>query len=238
MNINNREELKEIKKGQIGTGLLIENDGFISLNYKDNKLIKEDMERMGKEWEVPYPFKLKAVFQKYGIVNANGRVYEEKILKREVEKYQNKINDKSAYGELNHPSEATIDLGRVCFYITELHWESQTLVGEIKIPISFGFRKYGIISSLADLLAQWILSGLKVGVSSRGVGTVRNIMGKQIVNDDYEIECWDVVSDPSTPGAYICPNEVEIQQYVESNEENKNKPKLSEKINKALNILK
>ena len=237
MNNINKDILKEIKKGQTGTGLLIENEGFISIDYDKNKLIKEDMERTGDEWKVPYPFRLKTVFQKHSIMNANGRIYPENVLKREVEKYQEKINEKSAYGELNHPSEATIDLGRICFLITELHWESNTLVGEIEIPVSYGFRKSGIISSLADLLAQWILSGLKVGVSSRGIGSVKNVMGKQMVQDDYEIECWDAVSDPSTPGAYICPSG-DITQYVESDSTKNGKPNLSEKINKALGILK
>lgn len=237
MNDSDKNILKEIKKGQIGTGLLIENEGFISLDYGENKLIKEDMDKQGNDWKIPYPFRIKTIFQKYGIVNQNGRIYPENILKREVEKYQKKINERSAYGELNHPETATVDLGRICFLITELHWEEHTLVGEIEIPISYGFRKSGIISSLADLLAQWILSGLKVGVSSRGLGSVKNVMGKQIVDDDYEIECWDAVSDPSTPGAYICPNG-EIRQYVESDITKENKPKISEKIDKALNILK
>jgi hypothetical protein len=237
MNNSDKDILKEIKKGQTGTGLLIENEGFISLDYGENKLIKEDMDKQGNEWKVPYPFRLKTVFQKFGIKNANGRVYPENVLKHEVAKYQEKIKERSAYGELNHPNEATIDLGRLCFLITELHWEEHTLVGEIEIPISYGFMKSGIISSLADLLAQWIISGLKIGVSSRGLGSVKNVMGQQVVDDDYEIECWDAVSDPSTPGAYICPNG-DVRQYVESDTTNKNKPKLSEKIDKALKILK
>ena len=233
---SDKDILKEIKKGQTGTGLLIENEGYISLDYGENKLIKEDMNEQ-TDWQIPYPFKLKTVFQKYGIKNANGRVYPENVLKREVEKYQEKIKEKRAYAELNHPDSASIDLGRICMNVTELHWEEHTLVGEIEIPISYGFKKYGIISSLADLLAQWIISGLKVGVSSRGLGSVKNIMGQQVVDNDYELECFDVVSDPSTPGAYICPNG-DVRQYVESDTTKANKSNLSEKITKALEILK
>lgn len=236
MENEDRTILKEIKKGQTGTGLLIENEGFISLDYEGNKSIKEGISH-DSEWQVPYPFRLKTVFQKYGIQNKNGRIYSENILKREVEKYQENIRQRLAYAELNHPDSETIDLGRICLNIVELHWEGHTLVGEIEIPISYGFRKMGIISSLADLLAQWILSGLKIGVSSRGIGSVRNVMGQQIVDDDYELECFDAVSAPSTPGAYICPSG-DISMYVENKEKTKGAKSINEKITKALGILK
>lgn len=230
-----RNQLTEIKKGETGTGLLIENEGFISINDKNNETIKEAIEKGGDGFHVPYPFKLKAVFQKYGIVNANGRIYPEEVLRREVDKYQLKIKERRSYGECNHPEQATIDLGRISFLITELHWEEHTLVGEIEIPTTKGFREYGIVSTLADLVAQWILSGIKIGVSSRGVGTVSNSMGRQIVDDNYEIECWDIVSDPSTPGAWIVPDG-NTEMYVEKDNTKDNKPIISEKIEKAAKL--
>lgn len=215
-------QLTEIKKGQTGTGLLIECDGFVSLDYKDNKLIKESLDNSNGDLnQLPRPFVLSAVFQKFGIENANGRIYPESVLKREVEKYQQKIRERMAYGEENHPSESAIDLSRIALNIVELHWEGHTLVGKLEIPITEGFRKFGIVSNCADSIAQWIVSGLKIGVSSRGLGSVSQEFGKLIVGDDYEIVCWDAVTSPSTPGAYIASNYEDLKPYMESTESKK-----------------
>lgn len=228
--MSNRTKLVEITKGKEGYGLLIENDGYISPNEGKNKTLFENIlkESEGSEgFKCPYPFIVSAVFQKYGIENANGRIYPEAILKREVEKYQQKIKERCAYGECNHPSEVVIDLDRIALNITELHWENHTLVGEMEIPITEGFRKNGIISCCADKIAHWLLSNLKVGVSSRGVGSVSQKMGKTIVGDDYELVCWDCVSQPSTPNAWIEMEKEKLKPYVES-VTNSNKPLIRE----------
>ena len=133
-----------------------------------------------------------------------------------------KIAEKRAIGECNHPSESVIDLSRVAINIIELHWEGHTLVGKLEIITSPGFRKHGIISCQGDQIANLILQGIKIGVSSRGLGTVTNKMGILYVADDYEIVCWDVVSDPSTPQAWITPEDQIPQQYVEEKETEKN----------------
>lgn len=217
------QKLTEIKKGQVGTGLLIENDGYMSIDMKENKVLKESIDdfKGGDLNALPKPFIVSAVFQKYGIENANGRIYPEHILKRETEKYQQAIKERRAYGELNHPESSVIDLGRICMNIVELHWVGRTLVGKIELPISEGFRKYGVVSTLADMVAQWLISGLKIGVSSRGLGTVSQMGGKIIVNDDYEIVCWDVVSQPSTPMAWIDMEEGNLKPYIEEGSENR-----------------
>ena len=232
-----RQNLVEIKKGQTGTGLLIEHDGFISSECGNNKKLFEAINGSSSDdFHCPYPFIVDAVFQKFGIENANGRIYPEDILKREVNKYTQLIKDKSAMGELNHPSESVIDLSRVAINIVELHWEGHTLVGKLEIITSPGFRKYGIISCQGDQTANLLLQGYKIGVSSRGLGTVTNKMGILYVSDDYEIICWDVVSSPSTPGAFISINgQEELQQYMES--EIKTNPLLDEQILKAEKIL-
>lgn len=129
----------------------------------------------------------------------------------------------------NHPSESVIDLSRVAINITELHWEGRTLVGKMEILVSEGFRRNGIISCQGDQVAHLLLNGIKIGVSSRGLGTVTNKMGVLYVGDDFELVCWDVVSSPSTPGSYIGFNKEQIQQYVE-NKESKNSNILSEKL--------
>ena len=213
-------QLTEVKKGHIGSGLLLENDGYVSLDDKENRLIKESLENGTQE--LPNPFILSAVFQKFGIENANGRIYPEDILKREVAKYQKAIEERRAYGELNHPESSCIDLGRVAINILELHWEGHTLVGKLEIPISEGFRKLGVVSTCADMAAQWLISGLKIGVSSRGLGSVKQEFGKLVVGDDYEIVCWDVVAQPSTPGAWMDTDPGKLQQYMESEEKKDN----------------
>lgn len=232
--IMEKSELIEIKKGKTGTGLLIENDGYISMDNGHNKVIKEEFDNSG-EWNVPCPFIVDAVFQKYDVKNANGRVYPEKTLKKQVEVYQQKIAEHRAYGELNHPSESTIDLGRVSHNIIELHWEGRTLVGKLELNLSRGFIKEGIVSTMGDMTATLLLNGYKIGVSSRGVGSVENKLGTYMVGNDFELICWDIVSDPSTPGAYIGKKE-ELQQYVESTENKKSK--INEKVNKIQSILK
>lgn len=228
-----KTDLVEIKKGEYGTGLLIENDGYISMTESaNNKKIYESIS--DGEWNVPYPFIVDAVFQKYDIKNANGRIYPERVLKKQVEAYQQKIVEHRAYGELNHPAESTIDLGRISHNIIELHWEGRTLVGKLELNISEGFRKLGIVSTMGDMAANHLLNGYKIGVSSRGVGSVEQKLGQTIVGEDFELICWDIVSDPSTPGAYIGHQE-DLQQYVE--EKTQEKKLVNEKLNKIDKIL-
>ena len=136
----------------------------------------------------------------------------------------------------NHPAESTIDLGRISHNIIECHWEGNTLVGKIEFNLTEGFRKYGICSSLGDTCANLILNGYKIGVSSRGIGSVKTVLGKTIVCDDFELLCWDIVATPSTPGSYIGHKE-NLQQYVESDESKKGKSKLNEKIERLKSIL-
>ena len=225
-----KKELEIIKEGKTGHGILIEQDGYMFL--KNPQAITEGIDG---EWHVPHPFIVNAVFQKFGVKNANGRIYPEEVLKKQVEVYQRKINDRNAIGEENHPAESTIDLGRVAINIIELHWEGRTLVGKLEINTTYGFRKYGIVSTRGDDVANLLMNGIKIGVSSRGVGSVEQKLGQYIVGDDFELICWDVVSDPSTPGAWIGQPE-ELQQYVESKETN-DKDVINEKISKIKNIL-
>lgn len=231
-----RDNIVEIKKGQEGHGLLIERDGYVSSEVGNNKQLFEAYNKMneteGGEFHCPYPFIVDAVFQKFGIENANGRIYPEKVLKREVERYMANVKEKRAMGELNHPQEQVIDLSRVAINIVELHWENHTLVGKLEVITSPGFRKHGIISCQGDQVANLLLQGYKIGVSSRGLGTVTNNMGVLYVADDYEIVCWDVVSDPSTPNAWITDSYEKLQPFIESKETDDSKPKLFEELDK------
>lgn len=231
-----KTDLVEIKKNNIGTGLLIEQDGYASL---PKSVIKEHMS--SEDWHVPYPFVVDAVFQKYGVKNANGRIYPKEVLMSQVEKYQDLIRQHLALGECNHPDSSTIDLGRVSHNIIELHWEGCTLVGKLELNLSQGFVKHGICSTLGDTVANLLLNGYKIGVSSRGVGSVEQKMGQYIVGSDFDLICWDIVSSPSTPNAYIGTRE-ELEQYIESENKqgtivNESDDTVKEKISQIRKIL-
>lgn len=231
-----KSQIVEIKKGQTGTGLLIENDGYLSMDESKRQSIIEAREE--SNFFVPNPFIVDAVFQKFGIKNANGRIYPENVLKKQVELYQQRIKEKRAYGECNHPSESTIDLGRISHNITELHWDGRTLVGKMELNITEGYRRHGIVSSYGDTIANLLLNGYKIGVSSRGLGSVEQKMGQYIVGDDFELICWDCVSDPSTNNAYISlDGEDGLKQYVESDESKKDASRIDEKIKRIESIL-
>lgn len=199
-----------------------------------NKQLKESVNSIDG-WHCPYPFVVSAVFQKFDIKNANGRIYPETILKREVEKYQEMIQEKRALGELNHPAESTIDLGRISHNIVELHWEGRTLVGQLELNLSPGYIKEGIISTMGDMAANLLLNGYKIGVSSRGVGSVEQKLGQYVVGEDFELLCWDLVSQPSTPNAWIGSSIDDLQPYMEAKETKKSI--VNEKINKIKSIL-
>lgn len=213
--------LVEIKKGQTGTGLLIESDGYMDLSLPGNQILKESIEsfRNGDVNELPRPFVVSAVFQKYGIKNGNGRIYPEEVLKREVEKYMNLVHARGSIGECNHPNSSDLDVERISMLITELHWEGRTLVGQMEIPITEGFRKFGICSTLADRVAQWLISGIRIGVSSRALGSVEQRGDCLYVGNDLEILAWDVVGTPSTPNAYIEMDSQKLRPYIEEKNE-------------------
>lgn len=221
--VKNIYQLNEIKKGETGTGLLIEHDGHIIQSQNTINQIKEDIENPHIKLWCPEKFIVSAVFQKYGIKNANGRVYPESVLRREVDKYiREYVSTRSAIGALDHPSSSTLSGHDVSHVITELHWENQTLVGEMEIHTSPGFRQYGVCSTSGDLVANMLISDILIGVSSRGVGSVKQAPGGLlVVDDDFEIVCWDVVVQPSTNNAFIKLNSADLQPFIESDSSKK-----------------
>ena len=232
--MNKNEQLLEVKSGQLGTGLLIEHDGHIEGNNDIVKQIHEDIENHHK-FVIPEHFVVSAVFQKYGIKNANGRVYPEKVLKREVEKYLEKIQNRNALGSLDHPSSSSLSGHDISHNILNLEWRNKTLVGEMELHLSPGYIRYGVCSTSGDLAANMILSNYLIGVSSRGVGSVEDKFGVYTVGDDFELICWDIVIENSTPGAIIRNTMDELQPYVENS--NYNGKQINEKINKIQKIL-
>ena len=227
--------LNEIKKGQTGTGLLIENDGHIIPPKDTIAQIKEDINN-GHKFIVPDDFIVSAVFQKYGVKNANGRIYPENVLRTQVDKYiRERVNTGCAIGSLDHPENSSLSGHDVAINILNLEWQGKTLIGEMKLHLSPGYKQYGICSTSGDLVANMLLDNILIGVSSRGVGSVKNEGGLTIVEDDYDIICWDVVCEPSTPNAFIKINRSELQPFIESKETDKGS--INEKLTRMENIL-
>ena len=221
--------MKILGPKETGRGILIEYDaGHVSPD--DNKKIISEM----KDMDFSQDLILYAVLQKYDTPNKNGRIYPEMILKRENEKYQSIIKKGGALNELNHPSSSLIDLDRVSHSILETWWDGRMLMGKIKLFTSPGWRKMGIVSTKGDQAAMLIMNGATLGISSRGVGSLKNVKGENIVQEDYELVCFDLVSSPSTPGAYVFNDPNDRDQYQESVQE---KPKDTDKMKSLMGKL-
>jgi hypothetical protein len=144
------------------------------------------------------PFTLKGILQKSGQKNHNGRVYPDAVLRREIEKYQEVIKEQRATGELDHPEEAVINLKNVSHKIIECHWEGSDVVGTLEV----------LSTPNGNIVRDLIKGNVRIGISSRGLGTVRPIDESTVeVQDDFELLCFDLVSSPSTRGAFMSLNE-------------------------------
>ncbi len=220
--------LRILEANEIGHGILIESDaGWINPKDKLNiNLIQEN-----KKLDYKNPFEFYAVLQKHDVPNRNGRTYPEKILKREAERYKKIIEKGLSTSELNHPESSLIDLDRVAHLITDIWWDSNILMGKLLLLTSPGFHERGIVSTKGDVAANLMRQGVSLGISSRGVGSLKKVGEKNEVQDDFELICFDLVSSPSTPGAYLFSNKEDRHKYDEKLEEEK-------KIDPSNNILK
>ena len=231
--------LRILKENEVGTGILIEMDaGHISPNEERNSLMLKESTQMLDHTK---PFEFYAVLQKYNTPNRNGRTYPEKILKREAENYKKMIEKGIALSELNHPESSLIDLDRVSHSISEVWWEDNVLMGKIKLLTSPGFHERGIVSTKGDMAANYLRQGVTLGISSRGVGSLKKVGEQNEVQDDFELICFDLVSSPSTPGAYLFLNPEDKDKYDENLEE-ENKIKVEREVgetgNKSLDLMK
>ena len=213
------EDIKLLKAGQTGFGVMIENDaGYIDPNDSRNQEFVNEVTKMASGG-IPMvePLVVTVVLQKWGVKNRNGRVYPERILKNQAKAYNELIQNKSALGELDHPESSIISGDRVSHNITKIWWEGKTLMGEMQINTTLGFINMGICSTKGDEVANMLRHGWRIGVSSRGVGTLEeDYEGNAIVQDDFELIGWDVVTAPSTPGSWIFANSKDAQPFTES----------------------
>lgn len=131
--------------------------------------------------------------QEADVKNGNGRKYSEKILRREIERYQSVISENRALGELDHPESSVINLKNTSHLIVKTWWEGSAVMGKLKVlPTPSG-----------QILKSLVESGVKLGISSRGLGSTHQIGGVTVVDDDFQLICFDMVSEPSTPNAYM-----------------------------------
>lgn len=156
--------------------------------------IDPDVSKINEAIEKGTPIIVPCILQKANTLNRNGRVYPFDILKREVTKYMDLVKDRTAMGELDHPDSAVISLTNVSHLVTEMWWQGEVLHGKIQI----------VDTPAGDTVKGLLKSGVKLGISSRGVGSVKKDReGSDVVQEDFELIGFDIVSSPSTPGAYL-----------------------------------
>jgi hypothetical protein len=213
------DNLKILGPRDSGRGILVEYDaGYIDPNERRNlSMIRENRDMLDHS----KPFEFYAVLQKYNTPNRNGRIYPEKILKREAENYKKMIQKGTALSELNHPESSLIDLDRVSHMITDIWWEGPVLLGKLKLLTSPGFHERGVVSTKGDLAANYLRQGVTLGISSRGVGSLKKVGEQNEVQEDFELICFDLVSSPSTPGAYLFSEPDQRFQFEENLDEEK-----------------
>jgi hypothetical protein len=145
---------------------------------------------------------LKGIIQRAETLNQNGRVYPRSILEREVVNYQKLIKENRALGECDHPDSSVVELKNVSHIVREAYMDGDSVFGAIEI---LDTPKGKIIQSLIE-------SGVTLGISSRGVGSTRSQGDTQVVQDDFQLICFDMVSEPSTPGAFMLREGKEIDK--------------------------
>ena len=131
--------------------------------------------------------------QTCGVRNGNGRVYSRPILEREVKNYSQIVNDRRALGELDHPEDSVVNLKNASHMVTNIWWDGDDVMGKVRV----------LNTPSGQCLRSLVESGVKLGISSRGLGTVSEKNGVSEVNDDFQLICFDFVSEPSTPGAFM-----------------------------------
>lgn len=167
---------------------------FASFEYNDEDISKHEE---GK------PLILNGILQKANTLNQNGRVYPRNILEREIRNYEKLIRENRAFGELDHANEPIVNMKNISHVIREIWMEGDVVYGKVEIlPTPSG-----------KIIEALISRKCKPGISSRALGSLRKENNVNVVQDDLQIICWDFVSEPSTPGAFMM---AESKQYDEN----------------------
>jgi hypothetical protein len=131
--------------------------------------------------------------QEAEVQNGNGRVYPKKILEREMKNYTMLIKESRALGELDHPDDSIINLKNASHMVTDAWWDGNNVMGKVKV----------LNTPSGKILQQLVNDGVKLGISSRALGSVNESDGRTMVQEDLQLICFDFVSEPSTPNAYM-----------------------------------
>ena len=145
---------------------------------------------------------MKGILQKANTLNQNGRVYPYEILEREVRNYQKFIKENRALGELDHPDSSVVELKNASHIVREAYMDGDVCYGVVEI----------LDTPSGKILKSLVASGVTLGISSRGVGSTRREGDHQVVQEDFQLICWDFVSEPSTPGAFMMKEGREITE--------------------------
>jgi|TARA_B100000902_G_scaffold52040_1_gene58714 hypothetical protein len=158
-------------------------------DYAVRPVIVEENEKGEKEYFI------EGVFMQSDIKNRNGRIYPENVMKKEVDRYNKEfVEQKRAFGELGHPDGPTINLDKVSHMITKLEQDGKNFMGRAKI----------LTTPNGQIVRNLINDGAKLGVSSRGLGSLESRGGAQVVKDDFQLAtAADIVADPSAPEAFV-----------------------------------
>lgn len=152
-------------------------------------LLTEDEKRFVKDGGMMLSGKL----QEADIQNGNGRIYPYRVLMREVNTYKKLVKENRALGELDHPDDSVINLKNASHMVTDVWMEGKNVMGKVKV----------LDTPSGNILKGLVNSGAQLGISSRGMGSVSENMGKTMVEDDFQLICFDFVSEPSTPNAFM-----------------------------------
>ena len=153
-------------------------------------LLTEDEKRRVAEGKLCI---LSGVMQMSETQNGNGRVYPHAILEREVNTYLTMVKERRALGELDHPDTSVINLANASHLVTDIWMDDNKCMGKIEV----------LNTPSGKVLQELVNAGCKLGISSRGMGSVTERNGVTMVEDDFQLICFDMVSDPSTPGAFM-----------------------------------
>ena len=157
-------------------------------------------ESNGAKYGIPGGFVVNGILQRSGAKNQNGRVYPKNILMRECQRYQKEYIDQNrALGELDHPESSVVNLNNVSHNVLKIWWEGDDLKGAVQV----------LDTPSGKILKSLFKAGITLGISSRGLGSVKELRNENVVEvqDDFELICWDFVSNPSTQGAFMAMNE-------------------------------
>tara|TARA_R100000808_G_C2151507_1_gene160581 strand:- start:2058 stop:2672 length:615 start_codon:yes stop_codon:yes gene_type:complete len=159
---------------------------------------------------------LTGVMQRANAKNGNGRRYPRPVLEREMENYKKLVRDRRAVGELDHPDSDVVNLKNASHIVTEVWWDGDDVKGKVQL----------LDTPSGQILRSLVNGGVKLGISSRGLGSVAQSGNDTIVQEDFQLICFDFVSEPSTTGAFM---------VKESKSRANNITTKADRINRALN---